>query len=88
MEGSGGQYAPGLGTSFLVRQDPSRQGLGGKEAHTVQLVLETGGEKLNLLEYLKTEMLEEKRGEKEGSLASLFDRDISLKIEVNHHLIL
>ena len=39
---------------------------------------------MNILEYLKTEMLEDKRaGEKDaGSLVSLFDRDISLKIEV------
>ena len=52
----------------------------------MQLVLDTTSDKMNILEYLKTEMLEEKRVEKEGgggtSIVSLFDRDISLKIEV------
>ena len=50
----------------------------------MQLVLDTTSDKMNILEYLKTEMLEEKRAEKEGgtSIVSLFDRDISLKIEV------
>ena len=75
--------SPNLG-SYLVRSDVGKSNMIGKE-QCMQLVLDTTGDKMNILEYLKTEMLEEKRAEKDGgggSIVSLFDRDISLKIEV------
>lgn len=79
MEGNEAQeLVAGLG-GFLVK-DPRP----GKDA-CVQLVLDTGGDKLNILEYLKTEMLEDKRGDKDGvagSIVSLFDHNISLNFEV------
>ena len=84
-EGSDGYSRPSLGVqSYLVRSETTgRSNLIGKE-QCMQLVLDTTSDKMNILEYLKTEMLEEKRAEKEGgtSIVSLFDRDISLKIEV------
>ena len=59
----------------------------------VQLVLDTGGpdRQVNILEYLKTEILDDKRpdqrltvSEKENGsvLPAMFDKDIALKIEV------
>lgn len=49
----------------------------------LHLVLDPASDKVNILEYLKTEMLEERRVEKgSGSVVTLFDRDVSLKIEV------
>jgi len=60
----------------------------------VQLVLEGGGDRqMNILEYLKTEILDEKRLEsriplnsspdkENGTVVSFFERDIALKIEV------
>lgn len=85
-EGSDGYSSPSLGVqSYLVRSDTGRSSMIGKD-QCMQLVLDTTSDKMNILEYLKTEMLEEKRVEKEGgggtSIVSLFDRDISLKIEV------
>ena len=55
----------------------------GKDAGTVQLVID-GDRPVNILEYLKSEMMEDKiRGNKEnGSLIPVYDKDISLKIEV------
>ena len=85
-EGSDGYSSPSVGVqSYLVRSDTGRSNMIGKD-QCMQLVLDTTSDKMNILEYLKTEMLEEKRVEKEGgggtSIVSLFDRDISLKIEV------
>ena len=83
-EGSDGYSSPSLGVqSYLVRSDTVRANMIGKD-QCMQLVLDTTNDKMNILEYLKTEMLEDKRVEKEGgtSIVSLFDRDISLKIEV------
>ena len=56
---------------------------GGKDAGTVQLVID-GDRPVNILEYLKSEMMDDKiRGNKEnGSLIPVYDKDISLKIEV------
>ena len=83
-EGSDGYSSPSVGVqSYLVRGDTGRSNMIGKD-QCMQLVLDTTSDKMNILEYLKTEMLEEKRVDKEGgtSIVSLFDRDISLKIEV------
>ena len=84
-QGSDGYSNPTLGVQgYLVRSDSGRSNIIGKD-QCMQLVLDTTTDKMNILEYLKTEMLEEKRSEKEGSgtsIVSLFDGDISLKIEV------
>ena len=57
----------------------------------VQLLLDTGGDRqVNILEYLKTEILDDKRQDQRmtvtdkenGSVMPLFDKDIALKIEV------
>ena len=67
-EGGGSQYVTGLGSaaSYIMKESGlSRAGQLGKDS-CVQLVLETSGtDKINILEYLKTEMLDDKRRDKD-----------------------
>jgi len=79
----------------LVHSVGQRAGTIINKDNCVQLVLEGGGDRqMNILEYLKTEILDEKRLEsripinnsspdkENGTVVSFFERDIALKIEV------
>jgi len=79
----------------LVHSVGQRGGTIINKDNCVQLVLEGGGDRqMNILEYLKTEILDEKRLEsripinnsspdkENGTVVSFFERDIALKIEV------
>ena len=79
----------------LVHSVGQRGGTIINKDNCVQLVLDGGGDRqLNILEYLKTEILDEKRLEsrlpvvnsspdkENGTVVSFFEKDIALKIEV------
>ena len=77
VQGGGSQFAI-LKTDQLVSKD-----------NCVQLLLDTGGDRqVNILEYLKTEILDDKRQEQRLTVTDkengsvMFDKDIALKIEV------
>ena len=90
----GGGYAV-VKNDGLVHSVGQRGGTIINKDNCVQLVLEGGGDRqMNILEYLKTEILDEKRLEsrvpvtnsspdkENGTVVSFFERDIALKIEV------
>lgn len=88
VQGGGSQFAI-LKTDQLVSVTGRQSGL--SKDNCVQLLLETGGDRqVNILEYLKTEILDDKRQEQRltvtdkenGSVMPMFDKDIALKIEV------
>lgn len=90
-------YVQVQGGGFAIIKNDQLVSVGGtrpsviNKDNCVQLVLDTSGSdrQVNILEYLKTEILDDKRqdqrltvSDKENGSVTMFDKDIALKIEV------